>query len=550
MKLGRSLLAAFLIKAFFILRQDFIPFRVTRPSKEFPLRRLRFFMERRILIMAKHFLRFTGVDFGYETSPELLFINIDLHFSPGWTGVVGANGAGKSTLLRLACGDLLPSAGNVSAPVLSIYCPQRTDNPPDGLDDLFDSTIREAALIKAKLGLDENWPDQWDKLSHGERKRLQIGAALFREPDVLAVDEPTNHLDAPARDVLMAALEDYKGIGILVSHDRELLDRLCSAAVFVSPPDAVLRPGNYSEASREAAREETEQARQRQKAADELARLQRTWSDRRREASRAGARQSKRKLSRQDRDGREKIDRARVTGQDAARGRMQKQMEGRLKQALTRLDGTGFTKKHPAGIEVTGEEYRGDTLVFLPAGSLSLGPGRNLIHPDLYVRPGDRISLTGPNGSGKSTLVQTIMEGMDLPEDRQLYMPQEISVRESSFVMEQARELSGENLGWVMNMVSRLGSRPERLLESRLPSPGEVRKLLLSLGLLGKPWLVVLDEPTNHLDLPSIERLEAALAGTQAALLLVSHDRPFLLALTSTAWEIEPEESDYILRVH
>jgi ATPase subunit of ABC transporter with duplicated ATPase domains len=129
-------------------------------------------------------------------------------------------------------------------------------------------------------------------------------------------------------------------------------------------------------------------------------------------------------------------------------------------------------------------------------------------------------------------------------------MPQEISARQSSLVLDLARELAGENLGWVMNMVSRLGSRPERLLESRMPSPGEVRKLLLSIGLLEKPWLVILDEPTNHLDLPSIERLESALAGTQAALLLVSHDRPFLKALTDTAWEIEPEKQNYTLRVH
>jgi ATPase subunit of ABC transporter with duplicated ATPase domains len=77
-----------------------------------------------------------------------------------------------------------------------------------------------------------------------------------------------------------------------------------------------------------------------------------------------------------------------------------------------------------------------------------------------------------------------------------------------------------------------------------------VRKLLLAIGLLEKPWLVVLDEPTNHLDLPSIERLETALSGTRAALLLVSHDRPFLRALTNTAWEIQPKESDYILGVH
>ena len=500
--------------------------------------------------MAENFLRFTDVDFGYENSPDTIFLNLNLHFTPGWTGVTGANGSGKSTLLRLACDELFPASGNVAAPPLAVYCPQRTDNPPAGLGGFMASTGREAVLIKAKLGLDDRWPNQWPRLSHGERKRLQIGAALFQAPDLLAVDEPTNHLDAPARDIILAALTDFRGIGLLVSHDRDLLDRLCAAMVFVDPPDAILRPGNYTEASQEAAREQTEQKRRRQKAEENLARLQSTYADRRREASRAGARQSKRKLAPKDRDGREKIDLARVSGQDAARGRLQRQMAGRLKQARERLGQIGFTKEHPTGIEVMGEVCRGDILAFVSAGRIALGPGRFMVHPDLYIRPKDRIALTGPNGAGKSTLIRKIVEETSLPEDRLLYMPQEISARQSSLVLEQAPKLTGDDLGWVMNMVSRLGSRPERLLESRLPSPGEVRKLILAMGLLEKPWLVIMDEPTNHMDLPSIERLETALSGTQAALLLASHDRPFLRALTNTSWEIGREDTGYALRVH
>jgi len=499
--------------------------------------------------MAKDFLRFVGVDFRYETAPNLLFEDVDLHLGPGWTGVVGVNGAGKSTLLCLACGRLSPIAGSVLGPPLAVYCPQRTDHPPGGLDRFMTSPGRGAALLKSRLGLEEDWPARWAGLSHGERKRLQIGAALFREPDLLALDEPFNHLDSQARDILLAALADFRGIGLLVGHERELLDRLCTSTVFVDPPGIVLRPGGYTRASREAARLEIERSRRWEKAAGELARLERAWSDRRRQAARAGARRSKRRLAPGDSDGRERINLARVSGRDAARGRMQRQILGRLNQTRERLAQTGFTKEHPAGIQVAGEEYRGNALARLPAGSIGLGPGRSLVHPDLHLRPGDRIALTGPNGAGKSTLIRAILEGTRLPEGRLLYLPQEISARRSALALERARELTGENLGWVMNMVSRLGSRPERLLASRLPSPGEVRKLILSLGLLEQPWLVVLDEPTNYLDLPSIERLEAALSGTRAALLLASHDRPFLRALTAAVWEIEPEGSDYLLRV-
>ncbi len=83
-----------------------------------------------------------------------------------------------------------------------------------------------------------------------------------------------------------------------------------------------------------------------------------------------------------------------------------------------------------------------------------------------------------------------------------------------------------------------MGSDPEKLLDSSVPSPGETRKLLLARGLLGDPWLIVMDEPTNHMDLPSVECLEKALAEYPGAVLLVSHDRAFLDALTDINWSI------------
>ena len=498
--------------------------------------------------MSRNLLRLLSVDFGYDASPELLFQNIDLHLGLGWTGVVGANGAGKSTLLRLSCGQLTPVAGSVSGPSLAVYCPQRTDHPPDGLELLMGASDREAMLIRVRLGLDEKWPNRWPDLSHGERKRLQIGAALYQRPDLLAVDEPTNHLDNQAQNVLLNALGAFRGIGLLVSHDRNLLDRLCIGTVFVDPPQAILRPGSYTRASREVLREEKEKGRRQQKAAKEVARLERTWEARRREAAQAGARRSKLKLNRKDSDGRAKIDLARVSGQDAARGRLQRQISGRLNQARQRLNKTGPSKEHPIGIEVTGEVCRRHGLILLSAGSIALGPGRNLIYPELLVRPGDKIAVKGSNGAGKSTLIKTLLASVDMPKGRLLYLPQEISAQRSRAVLKQARELKGVELGWVMNMVSRLGSRPQRLLASQLPSPGEARKLLLALGLRWRPWLIVLDEPTNHLDLQSIERLERALSKTPAALVLVSHDKRFLQALTDTNWLISMVGEKYILR--
>jgi ATPase subunit of ABC transporter with duplicated ATPase domains len=103
-----------------------------------------------------------------------------------------------------------------------------------------------------------------------------------------------------------------------------------------------------------------------------------------------------------------------------------------------------------------------------------------------------------------------------------------------------------------MNIVSRLGSRPQRLLETTEPSPGEVRKLLLALGITRAPHLIIMDEPTNHLDLPSIQCLEAALRECPCGLVLVSHDQYFLDRLTTIRWHIVQQDGspDSDTRLH
>jgi ATPase subunit of ABC transporter with duplicated ATPase domains len=161
--------------------------------------------------------------------------------------------------------------------------------------------------------------------------------------------------------------------------------------------------------------------------------------------------------------------------------------------------------------------------------------------PDLAIGGTDRIALTGANGQGKSTLVRHILSRLDIPGERLVSIPQEITAEDSRVLLENVKRLPNDERGRVMTTISRLGSRPARLLESEQPSPGEVRKLLLALGIVRGPHLIVMDEPTNHMDLPGILCLEEALAGCPCAMLLVSHDRLFLEKIASRYWHIEAE---------
>ncbi len=468
-------------------------------------------------------------------------------YAAGWTGIVGANGAGKSTILKLACGLLKPREGSIQLPGNAIYCAQRTDDLPELLEPLIEAKDRPACEIKGKLGILDNWSARWDTLSHGERKRAQIAVSLWQQPDVLALDEPTNHIDMDARAMLIPALTGYRGIGLVVSHDRELLDMLCHHCLFLNPPDAIMRPGNYSSGKREALREEEYVRHRKELAKQQVARLKKEAQRRAAIARSSEGKYSKKKLDPRDHDGRARIDGARFTGVDGHAGKLAQRMQSRAERAGRIAEGIKVRKQYELGIWIEGESCRRETLFRLPAGSIALGSARKLEHPGLIMLPKDRIALTGPNGSGKSTLIRRILSILDLPPGRLTYLPQEIDLRSSCEILAEARRQPPQTLGKIMNVVSRLGSRPAGLLESTEPSPGEMRKLLLAIGIAMQPYLIVMDEPTNHLDLPSIECLEEALADCPCGLLLASHDRQFLQRLTQKHWHITPSPDGAVL---
>jgi ATPase subunit of ABC transporter with duplicated ATPase domains len=200
-------------------------------------------------------------------------------------------------------------------------------------------------------------------------------------------------------------------------------------------------------------------------------------------------------------------------------------------------------------LESAGSSTR-NALLDLDAGAIPLGAGRRLVFPGLRIAPTDRIALVGPNGAGKSTLLRHLLPRFNLPPERLIYIPQEVAIEEARAIVRQVAGLPRDQLGRVLTSFSRLGSRPPRLLASELPSPGEIRKIMLALGVVRGPHLIVMDEPTNHMDLPSIGCLEEALAGCPCAMLLVSHDRRFLAALADRSWGLHPRDDGTVeLRV-
>ena len=484
-------------------------------------------------------LSFQHVTFAYDGAPTPLFEDMTLNLAEGWTGIVGPNGAGKTTFLHLAAGYLEPQRGIVQRPGSVVFCPQRTDDLPAELPTLISSAEAEACVWRGRLRIGEGWAERWPTLSHGERKRAQIAVALWQQSGVLLLDEPTNHIDLVARELLIEALASFRGIGVLVSHDRGLLDRFCRQCLFLDPPQVTLRPGNYTKAAAEGEREEASLRVRRSVLQQNLERLEEESKRRSTKASHADKKNSKRGLARGDSDGRAKIDLARVSGQDGKAGRLAVQLKSRMEHAQGEIEDIKIQKRYTASFWIEGSLSPRPTLFTLPEEVLPLDGTRTLSLPVLSMQRSDRIALTGANGLGKSTLIRHILSSLDMPPGHLVYLPQEIDLAETRRIMTDVNRLSREQLGKIMTVVSALGSRPERLLGNLDISPGELRKVLLALGVVRQPYLIVMDEPTNHLDLPAIECLERALRDCPCGLLLVSHDMYFLSRVTQKLWHLE-----------
>ncbi|WP_202616194.1 ATP-binding cassette domain-containing protein [Actinomyces sp. 432] len=273
-------------------------------------------------------MQFTLSDIHYTypgaASPALAGITVT--FPTGWTGVVGDNGCGKTTLARIACGDLKPDAGTVAPRLVAHYCAQDATAPPLALTDFACAYDEVAMRLRSDLGVDDDWAWRYDTLSGGQRKLVQVACALWEQPDVLVVDEPTNHADAPARAAIRSALARFSGVGILISHDRALLDALCTQCLFMSPGSAVMRPGGYSQAAAQAELERDTALQRREAARREQRRLARETQRRREEASRTASRRSGRNIAKHDNDARFRRRLAVVSGQDGKTGRLASRM--------------------------------------------------------------------------------------------------------------------------------------------------------------------------------------------------------------------------------
>jgi ATPase subunit of ABC transporter with duplicated ATPase domains len=486
-------------------------------------------------------LRLQNLGFSYADHAPL-FRDVTVHLTAGWTGLVGSNGRGKTTFLRLVRGELEPREGQIcfepAAPRIA-FCRQRVEELDDAISAFSEHWDRPAHRLRGRLRLDPEQLSRWPSLSPGERKRWQIAAALHAEPHLLLLDEPTNHLDTTARDLLTAALAEFRGIGVLVSHDRQLLDTLTTATLRLDGGPR-LWSGTYSDARSAWTREESQVRGEHERCRQEERKVRRRLADKRRQQHAAEARigAGRRAKGPRDHDARTMAAKNRVRSAEQRLGRQVAVLKHQLEKRLQAVADVRVTRAKGRSLFVDFEPSPASRLIALDATDLRAG-GRTLLRDvHLTVERDTRCWLAGDNGSGKTTLLQALRRRTSVPNERLLYLPQELSGSDSAALLDELRQLPPADRGRILELVAALGCDPERLLASAAPSPGEARKLKLAFGLGRRVWALLLDEPTNHLDLPSIERLEAMLAGYPGALVLVTHDRGLAAAATDETWRV------------
>lgn len=487
-------------------------------------------------------LRIERVAFAFHDAAPIL-TQVTLSFSTGWTGLVGENGSGKSTLLRLVAGELRPDDGRIEVPrgATVVLCEQEVASLGPDVQALAARTDGDAHRVRGSLRLLPADLARWSTLSPGERKRWQVGAALAREPDILLLDEPTNHADAELRAALLSALVQFRGTGLVVSHDRALLETLTRSTVRLCDGQARAYAVPYDSARRAWEEEERAAWERRSVAQTEAKRAERQLAEARRARASAERSASGRHLSPKDHDARGMLAKNLRNWAEDRLGADVRRLRSTAARARDAVPDVPLTAQLGRSVFVGYQPAKKPVLLSLDADVVWAGNKPVLRDTHVALRRQDRIHLRGANGAGKSTLIKALLAGSGLDASRVLYVNQEPGPGEGRALLAEIRRLESDVRGRVLSLVAALGTDPDRLLASQCPSPGETRKLQMAWGLGRHVWAIVLDEPTNHLDLPTLERLEKALVAYPGAILLVTHDEAFAAACTDSAWIVTPE---------
>ncbi|MBE5900538.1 MAG: ABC-F family ATP-binding cassette domain-containing protein [Lachnospiraceae bacterium] len=443
-------------------------------------------------------------------------------------GLVGVNGAGKTTLLKVLSGELLPESGSIRREGEAFFLKQFAPKP-----DPLAVGYEEAGKLKV---LDKMWQEE---VSGGENTRLLLAELFAAERAVAFLDEPTANLDKTGIEALLKQLKAIETM-VLVSHDRAVLNALCTRIVEVEDGELVSYDGNYDAYEAQKAERRAAQQTEYEQYQAEKARLFGVYQEKKKKA----AKLSKKPKNMSSSDMKQISKRATRKPEDkvASIERSAKNVQKRISHMEV--------KERPKEVVSIRPDFRltnpPRNAIVIRGEHISFGYGERMLFEDctLMVKNKSRLAILGDNGAGKTTLLEMIMKGEDIravPGAKLGYVRQNFSqINLQKTVLENIRNVSVQSEGVARSVLANL-LLSERDMKKQAGdlSGGERMKLAFAMLFVSNANVLILDEPTNYLDLPSMKALEKMLKEYEGTLLFTSHDSTFVSQVATDVVEIK-----------
>jgi ATP-binding cassette subfamily F protein 3 len=495
-------------------------------------------------------------DLSLRVAGRLLLDHASLTLPAGAkAGLVGRNGTGKTTLFRAVTGDMPSETGSISfpkntrigqvaqeapgteEPLIDIVLKadveraalleeEKTATDPHRIADIHirladidaHSAEARAATILAGLGFDEEAQRRpASSFSGGWRMRVALAAVLFSQPDLLLLDEPTNYLDLEGTLWLENYVAKYPHTVLLISHDRDLLNRSVNSIVHLDQKKLTFWRGGYDQ-------------------------FERQWTEQRelQEKSRVKQEAARKHLQ-------SFVDRFRAKASKARQAQSRIKALEKMKPIAALVDDTVRPFSFPEPVKTVASP-----IVALSGVDVGYTAGKPVLKKlNLRIDNDDRIALLGANGNGKSTFAKLLAGRLKGETGTMTLAP---GLKVAIFAQHQLDDLRPEENAYehvrrlmpdapeakVRAKVANFGLATEKMnTPAKDLSGGEKARLLMGLAAFDGPNLFILDEPTNHLDIDSREALVHALNDFPGAVILISHDRHLLEATVDRLWLVK-----------
>ncbi|WP_252238239.1 ABC-F type ribosomal protection protein CplR [Clostridium sp. VAP51] len=446
-------------------------------------------------------------------------------------GIVGENGAGKTTLIKVILGEVAPDEGKVFLSNSYSYISQSEECSGEYQGGKIKKIIKS--------------PDNYDGfLSGGEKMKIKINKSLNVQSSILIADEPTANLDTNSIKNIEKIISEYKGSVLLVSHDREFLDKLCNNILEIENGKVKLYKGNYSKYIKLKAEEREAEQREYHRYIAEKKRLEKAIIGK--ENNRDSIRKTPKRMGNSE---------ARL--HKMGNQRSKKSLDGNIKSLKSRINHLEEKEKPNAIKEIRikinkGKEMHSKTVI--EVRNLNLYVNNEILINDcnFKIKNGEKVAITGANGCGKTTLIKKIIknntENIRLSQDISIgYFDQSQDILHANkSILDNIKLNSSYDETFIRINLDGFGFKGDSVYKNiSTLSGGEKVKCTLCKNILSDNNTLILDEPTNYLDIKSIEALEIAIKNTEKTVLIVSHDRKFISNVCDCIIEIRDNKLNY-----